>query len=110
MGKHSKPTLVRLVGDDTIYLQVDDWKEENGYGFFSLNNAGESAQILLDAACLKTVMDVFVLSASEPHWHVDMVDRGWNERLGVRLITHSEWVTKGLFSDEYVVSEIVEKA
>lgn len=110
MGKHSKPTLVRLVGDTTTYLQVNDWNEENGFGFFSLNNAGESAEILLDAACLKTVVDVFVLSASEPHWHIDRVDRDWKARLGVRLITHSEWVTKDLFGDEYVLNEILEKA
>lgn len=108
MGKHSKPTLVRLVGGDTTYLQVNDWKEENGFGFFSLDNAGESAQILLDAACLTTVVDVFVLSASEPHWHVDMVHRSWGYE--VRLVPHSRWVVQRLFSDEYVLNEILEKA
>lgn len=110
MGKHSKPTLVRLVGDTTTYLQVNDWNEENGYGFFSLDNAGEAARILLDAACLKTVLDVFVLSASEPQWHVEQVHRGLCGWLGVRLVPHSRWITRSLFSDEYVLNEILEKA
>lgn len=109
MGKHSKPTLVRLVGDTTTYLQVNDWNEENGFGFFSLDHAGESAQILFDAACLKTVVDVFVLSASEPHWHIDAAYHGSREWVMVRLIPHSRWITQGLFSDEYVLNEILEK-
>ena len=110
MGKHSKPTLVRLVDDDTTYLQVNDWEEaSSGNGFFSLD-AGESARILSDAACLKTVLDVFVLSASEPHWHVSAVQELWDGRYAICLQPHSRWITERLFSDEYVLSGILEKA
>lgn len=107
MGKHSKPTLVRLVGDTTTYLQVNDWEEFNsGNAFFSLD-AGEAARILSDAACLKIELDVFVLDASEPHWHVGAVQESWDGSYAICLHPHSRWIAERLFSDEYVLNEIL---